>query len=385
MLPISAQMIVTAIHLATLASAAPQNASALDASISALQSSISVLDNSIKSLEGASTPWEVLAIVSSFVVGVGIVGEVIVIVSEDNDNRLDWSRGIVRPPDRSPRWRFWFDIAATVIVLLGVLGEAWGSTELSSINSQLRSKTSELRARSEQLLAIVTREAGDAVTSVNTVERKASNIQTRLDNASSQLASMEDAVRLQGPRWKLLEDGKIDFIAALKPFAGQKALIAYCPANGASPEAIRLTQDIMEYLSATVPNSAGWIAAMTATGNCGEGSSLSGIEIHASRSGGRQVVRAAWALTDALNKLKISAAKAPAPPPQMTDFLRQLEGPDSPDVLASEDLSRIVVSVGGNPETSVFWWHVPTATRIKALRNSKKRDLEDSPTSKPHQ
>ncbi len=158
--------------LATAPSALPSEASALDASISALRSSIAALDSCIKALEGSSSFWEHLAIVSSFAVFFGIVGEVIVIVSEYLDDVHDWSIGerlwvwkVVSPPGRPPRWRFWFDIIATVVVLLGVLGEAWGSKELASINSQLRSKTSELRADSDQLLALITQEAGSAAQS----------------------------------------------------------------------------------------------------------------------------------------------------------------------------------------------------------------------------
>src|ERR1700733_9555002 len=136
--------------LAPTPSAMPSDASGLEASISALRSSISALESSLNTLEGSSAPWEYLAIVSSFVVFVGIVGEVVVIFSEDSENLEDWSRGVVRPPDRAPRWRFWFDVVATIVVLLGVLGEAWGSSQVASINSQLRSKTSELRAKSDQ-------------------------------------------------------------------------------------------------------------------------------------------------------------------------------------------------------------------------------------------
>jgi hypothetical protein len=174
-------------HLAANPSALPSDASALEACISALKSSISALEISLKTSEGSSTPWEYLAIVSSFVVFLGIVGEIVVIVSEDRDDREDWARGIVWPPDRAPRWRFWFDIVATIVVLLGVLGEAWGSLELASINSQLRSKTSELRAKSDQLLAVVTQVAGDASASAQTAgdDAKSATADAKSATASS--------------------------------------------------------------------------------------------------------------------------------------------------------------------------------------------------------
>lgn len=189
-------MVVIMQYLATVPSALPSDASALEASISALRRSISALDSCIKTLEGSSAPWEVLAIVSAFVVFFGIVGEIFVIVSEYRDDLHDWRRGavfwvwgIVRPPDRPPRWRFWFDIIATVVVLAGVLGEAWGSMKLASINSQLRSNTSELRADSDQLLALVTEVAGDANTSAQYAWVAASG--ATLDAKSAKASSLE--------------------------------------------------------------------------------------------------------------------------------------------------------------------------------------------------
>jgi hypothetical protein len=180
--------------LATAASALPRDSSALEASISALKSSISALESSLKTLEGSSTRWEHLAIISSFAVVVGIVGEVAVIVSEDRENFEDWARGIVRLPDRAPRWRFWFDIAATIVVLLGVLGEAWGSSQLASINSQLRSKTSELRAKSDQLLALVTQEAGDAAQSAKAAHEQLGAVSKDADAIKAELTMAQWAL-----------------------------------------------------------------------------------------------------------------------------------------------------------------------------------------------
>jgi hypothetical protein len=71
----------------------------------------------------------------------------------------------MRPPDRPSFAKLWFELIATILVVAGVFGEAGASLELASINSQLRSKTSDLRAKSDQLLALVTEQAGGAATS----------------------------------------------------------------------------------------------------------------------------------------------------------------------------------------------------------------------------
>ena len=184
--------------LAAAPSALPSDSSALEACISALKSSISALESSLNTLEASSAPWECLAIVSAFLVFFGIVGEIIVIVSEDRENKEDWARGIVRPPDRAPRWRFWFDIVATVVVLLGVLGEAGASMQLAFINSHLRSKTSVLRADSDQLVALVTQEAGTAAANANRaqgsaddVAGKAKQLRANLKKATADIRSAE--------------------------------------------------------------------------------------------------------------------------------------------------------------------------------------------------
>jgi hypothetical protein len=152
--------------LANTSSDLPTDAS-LEASISALKSSISALESSIKTFEGSSGFLEVLAWCCAIAVGIGVAGEVVVIICEYFEDREGWRRGIVRPPGHPSVWRFWFDIVATLLVVAGVFGEAGASMKLASINSQLRSKTSNLRAESDQLLALVTQQAGDANTSAN--------------------------------------------------------------------------------------------------------------------------------------------------------------------------------------------------------------------------
>src|ERR1019366_4294571 len=152
-------MVVIMQYLATAPSALPSDASALEASISALRNSIAVLDNSIKTLEGSSTGWEVFAWSCSFLVAVGVAAEIVAVVWGYREELEDWSRGIIRPPDRPSVRKLWFDVVATLLVVIGVFGEAGASAELASKNSQLRSKTSELRSKSDQLLALVTQEA----------------------------------------------------------------------------------------------------------------------------------------------------------------------------------------------------------------------------------
>ena len=126
-------------HLLAAPSALPTDASAQETSILVLKNCISALENSINTLEGSSTGWETLAWICSVAVAVGVTAEIIGIVWGYREERNAWRRGIIRPPDHLSILKFWFEIAATVLVVAGVFGEAGASAELASLNSQLRS------------------------------------------------------------------------------------------------------------------------------------------------------------------------------------------------------------------------------------------------------
>jgi len=229
--------------LVTPCSAFPKDASALDASISACRGSISALESSLKVTEGSSGGWETFAWACSVVVAVGVAAEIVGIVWEYRDDSKDWQRGIIRPPDRPSFVRFfWFEMLATVIVVAGIFGEAWASREIASINSQLRSKTSELRADSDQLLTLVTQEAGDAAGNaakaqtksnaadlaagdaqkkVKTVGEEAENLSARIQEEATQLNDLT-------PRPVLLRAAVQDFTDKLLPYAAQPVVIERC-------------------------------------------------------------------------------------------------------------------------------------------------------------
>jgi hypothetical protein len=160
-----------------------------------LKSSISVLESSLKTTEGSSGHWETFGWLCAVAVGIGIAGEIVVIVSEHFEDLEDWERGIIRPPDRPPAWRFWFDIVATLIVLGGVFGEAGATGAVASINSQLRSKTSELRAKSDQLLAVTTEEAGDAATSAQQAKDASTAARSDAKTAHNEAEAAKEVAR----------------------------------------------------------------------------------------------------------------------------------------------------------------------------------------------
>jgi hypothetical protein len=111
-----------------------------------------------------SLPW------FTGVVALGVAMELWVIWRERRDGMEAWGRGIILPPERPSAEEFLVEIASVVLITAGILGELWIGLSITHINGQLRSKSAELRSKSDQLLALVTKQAGDAKSSALSAE-----------------------------------------------------------------------------------------------------------------------------------------------------------------------------------------------------------------------
>jgi hypothetical protein len=150
----------------------PTHASALESSISALERAISALESEIKALESSSVPWEYSVWVFTFLVVFGVSMELWLIWHEyyDEMDTWTWSHfGIIRSPSRPLIKKFRIEIASVLLVAIGVMGELGAGLTITSINNVLRgksavlqSKGAELRSKSDQLLALVKQQAGEA-------------------------------------------------------------------------------------------------------------------------------------------------------------------------------------------------------------------------------
>jgi hypothetical protein len=237
----------------------------------------------------------------------------------------------------------------------------------------LRGKSAELRSKSDQLLALVTQQAGDAATSAKiahaeaeAVKSEVEGIQRRIDIASSQLSGIEQQVLVQGPRWKLLEAKKDEFINALKPFAGQKVFIMYCGRWGTVPiEPFRLAQDLMSFLGPTPNGGAGLQINGGTWDNCsaGGGSSAGGNLILVSSAADKTVKALAFALDDTLNRIKIGTIQTQADPREGDPTRMQIFGFGSPWAVAAKDPTSVVLLVGDNPMFDVSGWKQRHARR----------------------
>jgi hypothetical protein len=175
--------IVIAACLISTASNLPTDTSALESSISALESSITALDNS-------SGCWERLFPLFTALVFVGVAMEIIVVLHDHKDDLALWGSGIIRPPARPSAGKLALEIASVVLVSFGILGELGVGLWITHINGQLRTKNSELRNKSDQLLALVTNEAGDAKNSANVAAAAAFRANKAAEQAEEKLAQI---------------------------------------------------------------------------------------------------------------------------------------------------------------------------------------------------
>ena len=142
--------------------------------------------------------------------------------------------------------------------------------------------------------------AHDAIGDVNTVEKSAHDL-------SDLLVSLRAQVRLQTPRWQLLEEGKSSFEDALRPFTGQPITVLTCGTDP-EPEAYRLGQELLNFIGKAPGDGsrgAAWITGYDVWRLCGSGggTSYGGNRITVNNSAEGNVKRAASALKDTLNQL----------------------------------------------------------------------------------
>jgi hypothetical protein len=260
----------------------------------------------------------------------------------------------VSPSLTRPRFfnKYWIELASVFLVSVGVACELGAglmieskNASLRAIDIQLRSKNAELRSKSDRLLALVTEQSGNA-------EKSATAAGERLREVKAEAKTFKHDLLLQGPRWKLLDAGKNEFVKELKPYPKQKVLIMYCGSLlSAPPEPFRLGMDAAEFLAgnpgagwnATPPK--GWFSC-PANGPF----TFGGIMLLVSSASDDSVKHAATALSAVLNKLEISTSVQTIKPTEVgpNTFVGRMFGADSPWDLAIKDPTSFVLFIGTN-------------------------------------
>lgn len=112
------------------------------------------------------------------------------VIWDRRDGMAAWRRGIIRPPDRPSLKTFIVEIVSVVFITGGIVGELWAGVEVTSINGRLRSKSAELRSKSDQLLALVTQEAGNAKASAEGAAGAAARANAQAGKAQQQVEAL---------------------------------------------------------------------------------------------------------------------------------------------------------------------------------------------------
>jgi len=190
--------------------------------------------------------WTVLVVI-------GVAIELWVILWEYRDDRHEFRRGIVRPPDRPSRWLLFWNLTGTALVVGGVTGEFGAHFLAGKLETDMRDVT-------KQQVSLANSEAAKA------------NLE-----AAQLRAAMADR--------DLTQNQQDDIRASMKPFAGHGVFIRSYPND---PEAARL---IVQIKAALEPH----IHVEDRTGELGATWANAGVilGIHIDPIGGEQTFAAA--------------------------------------------------------------------------------------------
>lgn len=179
-------------------------------------------------------------------------------------------------------------------------------------------------------------------------------------SASAKLKELEDEVRVQGPRSKLLVDGEKTFVEALKPFKGQLVIMVTCAVRQSPLQSdeeyefeLTLLNRLVEPRPGSVPG-AGWDVRSGGSYACKASGWSRGVWVMYSAPAFKA---AAEALGSALNKLKINADTIPITGPA-SEYTRQKRKPDDLNALweiVASDPTGIYILTGEHPRAFNPW------------------------------
>jgi hypothetical protein len=323
---------------------------------SALRSALASLDTCNSSLHWWLGFW-------TFLVAFGVVLELVFVIWEYLEELHDLKRCLIYPPLRPTTTLFVLGFFAAGLVAAGVSGELRKESQIAAVDACIRKGN-------DTLFFLLSKEAGDAEHSaeiaqenVDAIDKKSNEIADRLNKASTQLSILERVVRVQGPRWKTLEDNKAEFVKALKAFRTQPIAIVECasPPQESAVFEMALVNTLGIGTAGEGSKSAGWYISGTSTWNwCRAGAinPLGGNLVLYSSASTAHVKEAAEALNTELNKIDIYTIPWESDPKitPPTFFI----GIGSPWEVSSKDPSLVVLLIGQNPMVDLSqFYHVP--------------------------
>ena len=160
-------MITTAINWSLAKCSCPSWNSSTDES--ALRSALASLDDCGSSLHASLRHW-------TWLVVLGVVLEVVFVVWEYFEERHDFNRGIVHPPERPARLLFVLGLLGAALVASGVAGELFAESQIETVETCIRQGN-------DALSLLLSKEAGDAAKSAKTAREESTAAKTEADAA----------------------------------------------------------------------------------------------------------------------------------------------------------------------------------------------------------
>jgi hypothetical protein len=242
------------------------------------------------------------------------------------------------------------------LVAVGVAGELYIDVQAGKLETQIR------KANEDRFL-LLSKEAGDAASSAKTahdeadaVKEETDELTTRLGNAAKQLRILEQDIRTQGPRWRLLERATPEMVKQLAPFAGQKVDLFVCGTRESAQADREMMStwgriaDILEDKGAKWSVLHGGLSFWDTRPLACEG-----IEVYVSSRAAHRTEEAAKALSNGFTRTL---------PPSIDNMLgvvnsdwvlsmikRGFEAETAPWVLPAKDPDLITVFIGTHPQT----------------------------------
>lgn len=253
----------------------------------------------------------------------------------------------------------------SILVVLGIAGEFVFEGRAFIVEDRQEDQARKIVGSLQEQANAVSKEEDGLKKQLDAASKESDALQKRLDNASAQLGGLENDVLLQGPRWKLFDVGKNQFVEALKPFPRQKLSLVICGTliNPPPGDQYRLMMDMWESFSGR--SGAGWNVEPVQWSSCPANGPFpfGGNMVLISAVANDPVKRAATALSDTLNKLTISTSKNEVTLGDVgpNSFIGRVFGTGSPWDLAAKDPTSIVLFIGRNPEHA--WWFTPNNSR----------------------
>lgn len=252
------------------------------------------------------------------------------------------------------RWQKSAKIFFAVLVVAGIVGEykfssmiAQHADELQRLSDQevaraaaqavaANERSSKTDERSKQLEASNKQLGID----LETEKQKTARFQKEADEAR---LALENRVKLQGRRAKILDENKTFFVEHLKRFAPQPITVVECGAWGTPPpEQFELEQHILNWIG-TTPDGAGWNIGYVSYQRCS--ATTAGNMIWVNSKVNPNVLNAANALKAELNSIGLSTNLLLS----LSEYADSVYDPGSPGALAKQDRTRVFLLVGRNP------------------------------------